>query len=236
MDELKIARRFQLEGSRWEAARHLGRALHYIHDSCTGKGLLGLSHERVESALSLIDLPKDAIERGINEFKPHPTKLKKALRELSPSNNPKEVLWNATYYSALAVKSVITLGDLKAAVKEVEHLNSMSRKTSWIVTAFNLLLLGILLVTNQLKYMSALGLSLLAFSLPLHFLSKREEIKDWFRISDKGELRKAVEKKITSSISSPQLLASPAIFCSNCGTRLQPDYIYCHICGKKVKA
>jgi hypothetical protein len=44
MDELKIARRFQLEGSRWEAAGHLGRAVHYIHDSCTGKGLLGLSH------------------------------------------------------------------------------------------------------------------------------------------------------------------------------------------------
>jgi predicted Holliday junction resolvase-like endonuclease len=50
-----------------------------------------------------------------------------------------------------------------------------------------------------------------------------------------AKAREAVEREIASLTSPPQLPSPPAIICSNCGTRLQPDYIYCHICGKRVK-
>ena len=51
-----------------------------------------------------------------------------------------------------------------------------------------------------------------------------------------AKAREAVEREIASLISPPQFPSPPAIICPNCGTRLQPDYTYCHICGKKVKA
>jgi len=50
-----------------------------------------------------------------------------------------------------------------------------------------------------------------------------------------AKARETIEREIASLISSSQLPTSPAIFCPNCGTRLKPEYIYCHICGKKVK-
>jgi len=40
---------------------------------------------------------KDAVERGLNDFQPHPVQLRNALGQIQYSNDPEKALWNATY-------------------------------------------------------------------------------------------------------------------------------------------
>ena len=163
-----------------KAAFQVGMALHYIHDSCTGKGFLGLFHGSVEERISSFSLPNDAFERGLDSFQPHPAKLKKKLGEIQYSNNPERALWNAAFFSALAVKSTIERGDIGGAIREAELMDDKFKKWLLVVTGPNLVLLGTLYISRRPEYLILFVLSLLLYWVPLHFRGRRNELRDWF--------------------------------------------------------
>jgi len=192
MHQLRLARKSLLSrGTRKKstdlskAAFHVGMALHYIHDSCTGKGFLGLFHGSVEEGISSIDLPKDAFEHGLDSFQPHPAKLKKKLGEIQYSNSPERALWNAAFFSALAVKSTVERGDMSGAKKEAELMDDKFRKWLLVVTGPNLVLLGALCISRRLEYLVLLVLSLPLYWIPLHFQGRRNELRDWFGLENR---------------------------------------------------
>jgi len=168
-----------------QAAFHVGMALHYIHDSCTGKGFLGLFHGSVEEGISSVSLPKDALQHGLDNFQPHPAKLKKKLGEIQYSNNPERALWNAASFSALAVKSTIERGDISGANEEAELMDDKFRKWLLVVTGSNLALLGALYIGRRPEYLVLLVLSLLLYWIPLYFRGRRNELRDWFGLENR---------------------------------------------------
>ena len=182
MRELKTARKLYLDGRITELSYRLGIALHYIQDACTGKGFLGLFHGSVENGISTLEIPGEAIQAGLKDYQPHPFKLRKALKTLKSSNNPNKILWNATYYSFLAAKSVLELGDKDSAIKEAEKLNRKMKKSLLAVLPVNLAMLFTVFLTASVEAFTAFLVTLILYAIPLHFRSKKRELKEWFNL------------------------------------------------------
>ena len=185
--ELKLARRLMRWGPSSKdskdhqvAVYHLGRALHYVHDSCTGKGFLGLFHDSLEESISSCNLPKDAFRLGLMDAQPHPARLRKVLRGISQSNDPKKVLWDAVYYGTLALKSVIEQGDIASAHQEAELMLSKFKKSRFTVGSLVVFLLVVAIATRNLVYFVPFLLGLVLFAVPYHYKARRDELAEWF--------------------------------------------------------
>lgn len=97
-----------------------------------------LFHGSVENGISALNIPEDAVQAGLENFQPHPFKLRKALKNIKSNNNPSKALWNATYYSFLVARSVLEFGDKDSAEKEAEKLKKEFKLSLLTVLPVNL--------------------------------------------------------------------------------------------------
>ena len=92
---------------------YLGRALHYIQDYCVDvrKKFLIFKfkseniHRKRENNLTSINVPKDAIIAGLNEVCT-PSNIKTIIFNSKPKEDPREIMFIATYLTTIAVKSI----------------------------------------------------------------------------------------------------------------------------------
>jgi len=185
MRELKTARKFYLNGKIPDLSYQLGVALHYIQDACVGKGFLGISHEDIENEVSSLRIPVNAVKAGLDNYQPHPFKLREALKALNnSSSSPNEILWNAVYYSFLAARSVLEPGNRDSVRKEAEKLNEKMKKSLLYALQANLAMLYIAIFIPLKVFALALFLFLvtppLLYAILLYFKSQKEELKEWF--------------------------------------------------------
>ncbi|AIG98422.1 hypothetical protein AFULGI_00016630 [Archaeoglobus fulgidus DSM 8774] len=109
---LKRARKAYLRGDR-RYIEYLGRALHYVQDySVDPKEKLwifeyrsGHAHDERENGVARLHVPEEAVSTGFNEVcTPH--RVKEIVYGAKPKKSPEEIMFLATYLSAIAVKSV----------------------------------------------------------------------------------------------------------------------------------
>lgn len=90
-----------------------GGALHYIQDYCVDpKQKLWIfeyrsehAHEEREESLAHLHMPEEAISAGFSEVCA-PSRVKEIIFKARPKKSPEEIMFLATYLSAIAVKSV----------------------------------------------------------------------------------------------------------------------------------
>lgn len=108
------------------SVKSLGRALHYVQDSCVSKGFLGLSHGSREEALLSQVVSVDLIEAGFKEAVCSPHYVKKTIRSVKPCMDLGEIMRQACFYSAAITKAV--LGEKKPSTKLLEDFESAKEK------------------------------------------------------------------------------------------------------------
>jgi len=92
---------------------YLGRAVHYIQDYCVDvrKKFLIFKfkservHRKRENKLTNISVPKDAIVAGLSEVCT-PSNIKTIIFNSEPKEDPREIMFVATYLTTIAVKSI----------------------------------------------------------------------------------------------------------------------------------
>ncbi len=107
------ARKAFLSGDLVEAARLLGRCLHYIHDSCVGRGFFVDQHDELEKGAdeaerrTLID--EISVDRGVRKVIEDPVELEKFIRGLAvEKKDPQMLLKIAAYATGVVGASVFS--------------------------------------------------------------------------------------------------------------------------------
>jgi hypothetical protein len=122
---LLIARKYFLLDSQEKMPFYLGKALHYVHDTCIVSERSGIfTEERVKSIednISSFAIPKGQIEKGFKDRQSSPIELAEKIRELNSlySNKPEDIMRKAAYYSALVTGSIRALQDKKRDKKRL---------------------------------------------------------------------------------------------------------------------
>lgn len=186
---LLLARRWLNAGDYANAAFWLGRALHYIQDACTGKGLLGLGHNKIEDKMGGLRIPWDALRSGLENVNPHPEAVKQMVRAVKRSNKPEEALRRAAYLSAKIAGSLVQPGDREEAAEEARRMRSNGRKsligalTATMATLVLLLSSALGLHAHLLPYAVFSFLSAIPLLLvPKHYYSKARLLEEWFNL------------------------------------------------------
>jgi len=123
MSNLYKARRHYLYGDRRQAMRYLGRALHYIQDRVTGKGFLGLFHERIERRTTEVGIDYYEIRRGAEECVPLPSVIEQIINSVAfRSNDPREIMKRACYISGFVASAVLAPPVNRELVEEYYRL------------------------------------------------------------------------------------------------------------------
>ena len=104
-----MARRSFLRNDNYQGCRHLGMALHYVQDRSTAKGLMGLSHDRRESAIADLDVPMDAVREGLRRYSPSPGFVSRSISLTRPRKDPRSALYQAAFRSASISAAVMDL-------------------------------------------------------------------------------------------------------------------------------
>lgn len=173
------ARLLYLRGDLRGAAFALGRAMHYIHDTYTGKGFLGLFHDRVEERIAELEVPRDALEAGFRDAASDPFAVEKAIKSFGYSNKPEVALWRAIYMSAFIAKAVFTAGDLETAARRLAAFRQRrDRATAVAIAAWSA---GLALV-QMFNTALALAPALAATTLALWYHDKTSKIKKWYGV------------------------------------------------------
>jgi hypothetical protein len=126
MKHIWNARRSYLNNDYLESVKSLGRALHYVQDSCLSKGFLGLSHGSREEDLLSQKVSVEFIEAGLKRAVCSPHYVKDTIRKVRPSADLREIMSQACLYSAAIAKAV--LGEKKPPNKLVEDFQSAKEK------------------------------------------------------------------------------------------------------------
>ncbi|OPX62579.1 MAG: hypothetical protein A4E29_00531 [Methanomassiliicoccales archaeon PtaB.Bin134] len=104
-----MARRSFLKNDNYQGCRHLGMALHYVQDRSTSKGLMGLSHDRRESAIADLDVPMEAVREGLRRYSPSPSFVSRSISLTRPKKDPGAALYQAAFRSAAISAAVMDL-------------------------------------------------------------------------------------------------------------------------------
>lgn len=129
MRNLYDARRYHLRGNRTAAMRCLGRAMHYLHDRVTGKGFLGLFHDRVEEKVKNTGVDYYSIKKGAEDSIPLPTEIERAINAFAVrSNRPEEIMRRACYISGYVAKAVLAPAVNRELVDEYHRLRERHNK------------------------------------------------------------------------------------------------------------
>jgi hypothetical protein len=187
------ARLSYLDRDHIEAVKSLGRALHYVQDSCVSKGFLGLSHNSREKDLLRQKVSEDAIKMGFNMAVCSPHYVKNTIRSVKPSGDLSEIMHQACMYSAAIAKAVLVeknpsnelLADFESVEKKYRK-RTIPISIGIIVMIFLGSLVALILWRLELWHLAILvASSILAgyiaqrLDLKYHYL--KEEAK-WFRI------------------------------------------------------
>ncbi len=145
------------------SVRSLGRALHYVQDSCVSKGFLGLSHGSREEDLLSQMVSLEFIEAGFKEAVCSPHYVKDTIRSVKPSTDSKEIMRQACLYSAAITKAV--LGEKKPSTKLLEDYETAKeryrRRTIPISTGISLAILLASITAFILLHLESWQLALL---------------------------------------------------------------------------
>lgn len=179
MKHIWRARESRLRNNYRDAAFNLGRALHYVHDRCTGKGFLGFFHDRVENKTSEIQVPIEHIQAGFNHAVSHPMAVEDLLAKIQYSNKPEEIVSRASFASAWLAKATFDQGDITKANQELQSYISKRRNAA-------LLTLGSILVAFLTTSTSFLALPIIVLSAGLfligHYNSRVKKLRRWFNL------------------------------------------------------
>lgn len=126
MKHIWNARLSYLDEDNIEAVKSLGKALHYVQDSCVSKGFLGFSHDSREEDLLGQMISEDSIKMGFNVTVCSPYYVKNTIRSVKPSSNLKEIMRQACLYSAAITKAV--LGEKKPPNKLLVDFGSAKER------------------------------------------------------------------------------------------------------------
>ncbi|HIP57916.1 MAG TPA: hypothetical protein EYH00_01235 [Archaeoglobus profundus] len=131
---------------------YLGRALHYIQDYCVDvrrrflifKLKSDLVHREREDNLANINVPKDAIIAALNEVCT-PSDIKNIIFSSKPKEDPREIMFIATYLTTIAIKSIFK-PDRPYKLKE-NYIKALIIHTLLVLSPFLLLLVEISFLT-----------------------------------------------------------------------------------------
>lgn len=150
MKYIRYARQYYLQGNDAQAARNLGRALHYIQDKCVYKGFLGGLHDQSEAALASQNVSWDAIKKGISEAKCSPAYVEKCVSGVRPMTSPQEIMSQASVTSASIAKAVFGRKDPPSEV--VENYKCVKRRHWGVTVPAALIALGASLVAYLITH------------------------------------------------------------------------------------
>jgi hypothetical protein len=178
------ARRSHLAGDEEDAVWQLGKALHYVQDSCVSTGFLGLAHDSRESEISAWPAQEEALESGLRNARPSPQYVEECLRALAPKKDPGAAMYQACAYSAAIAAAV--LSDQVANPAFVQHLYQARRRHSRIVlpaaTGVGTMLVAAAWATgNPWLLVPALPVAYLVHRLDLNYFFIRKEAR-WYDI------------------------------------------------------
>jgi len=175
------ARRCFLEGRLGPAGYYLGQALHYIQDKCVERSIFA-EHGELESEIGGLDIPEDAIERGLADSVSHPKSVEAIVWMAAGSTNPGRALWYAAYYTAWVAKAVFTISGVGEARAQLQRLNKWAKRLGLALTAltpatFLACVLGSMAALAALAIIDAAILAIV-----LYLLNDRSKIRRWFGI------------------------------------------------------
>lgn len=101
------SREAYLRGDDRQAARYLGRALHYIQDKSVSAGFMGRSHDPREEDIADLVPPRDAVRKGIDMAVCSPLFVRECVKAVRPRKDPQEAMYQATLFSAAVFASVL---------------------------------------------------------------------------------------------------------------------------------
>ena len=187
------ARLSYLDKDHIEAVKSLGRALHYVQDSCVSKGFLSLSHNSREEDLLRQMVSEDSIKMGFNMAVCSPHYVKDTIRSVKPSGDLSEIMRQACLYSAAIAKAV--LGEKKPSSKLLVDFGSANEKYRKRTIPVSIGVIIVILLASLVAFIfwrlelwhlailvaSSISAGYIAqrFDLKYHYL--KEEAK-WFRI------------------------------------------------------
>jgi hypothetical protein len=85
----------------------LGIVLHYVHDSIAGRGFRDPHHSKIENDLLDESVPVEVIESGVNAAISSPKHVRYVLAQISPKDNPKEIMRNAAWFSGIITGAIL---------------------------------------------------------------------------------------------------------------------------------
>jgi|GEM_PF-582903 len=178
------ARLAYLRGDFREALKNLGRALHYVQDRCVAKGVLGLSHEKGEEDLALLEVEMKAIRKGIDSAKCSPHYVKSVIKSIKPGRNAEEILFNACMYSASIAGAV--LGDKKPPRELIKEYETAKKKYFRVTILLMIRIWGASLIASIViqdfnMLFGGLFMVFLVRKFDFKYRRLREEVK-WFGI------------------------------------------------------
>ncbi len=124
-----MARRAFLINDSYQGCRHLGMALHYIQDRSTSKGAFGLTHDRREKAISELEVPDKAIEKGLGKYVSSPDFVSRCIYLTKPLKRPMAALEMASFRSAAVAAAVM---DLRRSPEVKERYREALRRHSLV--------------------------------------------------------------------------------------------------------
>jgi len=107
-----------LSGNTAHAAFWAGWALHYIQDRCVGKGLFNLYHKMVEESAAHIQISRENVQYGFKHGKSSPSLIRKMLKNLKPTTDPKKAVNEAVFYSAAVFAAIFGPRKLPTSLME----------------------------------------------------------------------------------------------------------------------
>lgn len=179
MKHLWRARIAKLQNSYGSAGFSLGRALHYVHDRCTGKGFLGLFHDRVEEKVSERSIPSEALQDGFAQSVSHPIAVEKFVGRIRDSNKPEEIVTRASFASAWIAKAIFDLGDVAKARQEL-RITTKRRRNAAIIAA-GTLAAGALFSASALSPLPIIATPI-ALIMVKHYHRRAGKLRRWFNL------------------------------------------------------
>jgi len=116
-----------VQGDEEHGCRNLGRALHYVQDKCVSFGWSKTSHDILEEEIGAINIPRNAIEEGIDHSICSPVFVSECVRSIHPKDDACSAMYEATLISAALAMAVIDGTDATGLGHELKRAENVHR-------------------------------------------------------------------------------------------------------------
>lgn len=175
------SREAYLRGDDRAAARHLGRALHYVQDKSVSVGFMGWGHDPREEDIADLVPPRDAVRKGIDTAVCSPLFVRECVKAVRPRKDPRDAMYQATLFSAAIFASVFGPPDSEERFLDEYEKTRRGRRYRYAAgaAALGISIAAALLLVQPLLVVIGAAAALAAIRLDPGYYQLKEEA-EWF--------------------------------------------------------